>query len=401
MPPAPAGQADGHGLTVNGHRLIGQPVLDVVRQGPCRGVAVLRTESHRLQADRLESRRDLAVDLAQRPDRAGLHFLQHDGDVLVRDRGSAGQQAVERCAQAVDVARRADLVEPSPRLLGAHVRGRPDGHAGQGVGRARAERRTQGLLDAGVAAGRFGAADDLGQPPVDDQGLAVRAQQDVGRLEIAVDHSAVVRVGDHITDGHEPRQEPSQRQPLLFPIAAGFLAVLVKARDLLLEALALDQPHGVERPALRIPAQAVDRDHAGMLQPPRDLGFDDEPSPVLAVVGLLGPDLLERNLAVKLAIQRNRNQAQTPLGIRPQDREPRAVLGRGAAGELRRRLGIVAAAGLNRTNRAGAAPTSASTRRSIARTIIGTYGGTIWAENRTGGGATFHFTLRLARAEVA
>ena len=38
---------------------------------------------------------------------------------------------------------------------------------------------------------------------------------------------------------------------------------------------------------------------------------------------------------------------------------------------------------------------------SIARTIIGTYGGTIWAENRTGGGATFHFTLRLARAEVA
>ena len=38
---------------------------------------------------------------------------------------------------------------------------------------------------------------------------------------------------------------------------------------------------------------------------------------------------------------------------------------------------------------------------SIARTIIGTYGGNIWAENRAGGGAIFCFTLSLARAEAA
>jgi C4-dicarboxylate-specific signal transduction histidine kinase len=38
---------------------------------------------------------------------------------------------------------------------------------------------------------------------------------------------------------------------------------------------------------------------------------------------------------------------------------------------------------------------------SIARTIIGTYGGTIWAENRAGGGAIFRFTLNLTGAETA
>ena len=38
---------------------------------------------------------------------------------------------------------------------------------------------------------------------------------------------------------------------------------------------------------------------------------------------------------------------------------------------------------------------------SIARTIIETYGGRIWAENRTGGGAVFRFTLPLAKAQTA
>jgi signal transduction histidine kinase len=34
----------------------------------------------------------------------------------------------------------------------------------------------------------------------------------------------------------------------------------------------------------------------------------------------------------------------------------------------------------------------------IARMIINTYGGRIWAENRIGGGAVFHFTLARALA---
>jgi signal transduction histidine kinase len=35
---------------------------------------------------------------------------------------------------------------------------------------------------------------------------------------------------------------------------------------------------------------------------------------------------------------------------------------------------------------------------SISRTIVETYGGKIWAENRIAGGAIFRFTLPLANA---
>ena len=38
---------------------------------------------------------------------------------------------------------------------------------------------------------------------------------------------------------------------------------------------------------------------------------------------------------------------------------------------------------------------------SIAGTIIETYGGRIWAENRLGGGAVFRFTLPLAKTQTA
>jgi signal transduction histidine kinase len=38
---------------------------------------------------------------------------------------------------------------------------------------------------------------------------------------------------------------------------------------------------------------------------------------------------------------------------------------------------------------------------SIARTIVETYGGKIWAENRTGGGAVFRFTLPLSEPRPA
>jgi signal transduction histidine kinase len=36
----------------------------------------------------------------------------------------------------------------------------------------------------------------------------------------------------------------------------------------------------------------------------------------------------------------------------------------------------------------------------IARTIVKTYGGKIWAENRAGGGAVFRFTLPLSKANA-
>ena len=68
---------------------------------------------------------------------------------------------------------------------------------------------------------RVVAADDLGQAPVDDQGLAVGAQQDIGRLEVAMDHAPAVGIGDRVADVDEPAQELAEGQGALGRVAAG------------------------------------------------------------------------------------------------------------------------------------------------------------------------------------
>ena len=85
--------------------------------------------------------------------------------------------------------------------------------------------------------GRLAAADDLGQAPVHHQRLAVRAEQDVGRLEVAVDHAPAVGVGHHVADGDEPVQELPQGQVPLPRVAAVAVLGRVEAIDRLLEAL--------------------------------------------------------------------------------------------------------------------------------------------------------------------
>ena len=87
----------------------------------------------------------------------------------------------------------------------------------------RAERRARQRL--GVAAGRARAAAAppssagrppagrrLGQAPVDDQGLAVGAEHDVGRLEVAVQDAPAVGIGDRVADVDEPAQQLAQLQ---------------------------------------------------------------------------------------------------------------------------------------------------------------------------------------------
>ena len=52
----------------------------------------------------------------------------------------------------------------------------------------------------------------LGQPPVDDQGLAMLADDDVARLDVPVQDSAAVRVVDGVADVDEPAEELAQLQ---------------------------------------------------------------------------------------------------------------------------------------------------------------------------------------------
>ena len=105
----------------------------------------------------------------------------------------ARQQLVEQHAQRVDVRPRVDVQAAHLGLLGAHVLRRADHLGVAGEERLLGEPLVGGLGDAEV--------DDLGH------GLAVvQRDQDVGRLDVAVDDSLLVGVLDGVADLDEQLQ---------------------------------------------------------------------------------------------------------------------------------------------------------------------------------------------------
>ncbi len=149
-----------------------------------------------------------ALELARRREVAPLDLAEQLDDVGVGKGGPAGQQAVEGGAQAVDVAGRTQLVNPAGGLLGAHV-----GRGSQPRPELRPAHVAARLGDQGAVVQRrrrrcgLSPTHALGQAPVDDQGLAVLAQHDVARLEVAMEHAAAVGVVDGVADVEEPAQE--------------------------------------------------------------------------------------------------------------------------------------------------------------------------------------------------
>ena len=87
-------------------------------------------------------------------------------------------------------------------------------------------------------------------------------------------HAAAVGVGNRVAHIQEPAQELAKLQRPLAGVAAR--VGLVKALDGVLEAVAFDEAHGVEGPAVGVLAQAVDGNDAGMLQAAGDLGLQEE-----------------------------------------------------------------------------------------------------------------------------
>ncbi len=94
--------------------------------------------------------------------------------------------------------------------------------------------------------------------------------------------------------------------------------------DRLLEAVPLDEPHRVERPAVGRVTQPVHRHDPRVLQPAGHLGLELEPGSVPRVVGEAVLDLLERHVAVQLGIQGHEDLAQPSPGMRTEDAEPSA-----------------------------------------------------------------------------
>ena len=76
----------------------------------------------------------------------------------------------------------------------------------------------------------------------------------------------------------------------------------MKALNRLLEAVASDKAHRVERSAVGIATETVDRNDVGVLETARDFSFLEEARPAVFIIGVAVLDFFQGDLAVQLLI---------------------------------------------------------------------------------------------------
>ena len=187
----------------------------------------------------------------------------------------------------------------------------------------------------------------LGKPPIQNERFAVVPEHDVGWLQVAMDNSLTVGVGDGLTDADEPPQQLTERLGSRGGMVLG---------DGLPQRQAPHELHGVVGASGGIASQGVDRHDTGVLELAGDLGLVDEPPPAAGVVGQLGADLLERHLAVQGNVPGDSDQPQPARLVGTEQDKPAGRRGSGDSGET---------SGWNRANgkgqrAAGAAPSRGS-----------------------------------------
>jgi len=136
---------------------------------------------------------------------------------------------------------------------------------------------------------------DSGEPPVHDEHLTERAHHDVGRLQVTVDHPALVSVRDRLAGAPDYVQHAGLGPTLL---------LLASQLENTPQRQALDQAHRVvQRPVLGDP-QVVDRHDALVIELGGDLGFLEKAGHHLALVALVSgsAEELEGNRPPKLAV---------------------------------------------------------------------------------------------------
>ena len=240
----------------------------VVGQGRCGGVTVARFLDQALQADHFEVAGHPGVE----PRRRHRLLRSHQVERLERGRAFEGrpprQALVEDRPQRVHVHRRADGAGPGGGLLGGHV-----------------ARRAQDGARARLAG--VGVLDGLGQAEVGDLGHAVGRQEDVGRLQVAVDDPAFVRRLERFRDLNADGDRLVQRDR--------------PARDPIRQVLPADQFHRQEVDRFHT-VQAMDHRDVGVIQRSQESGLSVEAGQALGVVRQrIGKDL-ERHRPVESCI---------------------------------------------------------------------------------------------------
>ena len=214
-------------------------------------------------------------------------LLAHDGRQHVRhglsgEQPLARQHLVEHDAEGPDVRTLVD--RPAARLLRAHVgRGAEDDSRRAHVPRQRGRERGH----VAAAGARRIAVVGLGEAEIEDLHAAVGSRLDVGGLEVAVHDAALVGV-------LEPRRDlPGDRQRLVHRQSA--------PRQPLREVLALDQLEREREDSVRL-LEPVDRADPRMVERGEDLRLAAEPGQALRLVGDLGREHLERDVAPELQV---------------------------------------------------------------------------------------------------
>ena len=172
-------------------RPVFQESPQVLGQGLGRAVPLRRVLLQALQGDRLQVARRARHQPRRRHRLGRLDLLERLQDRRPPERRTTDQEFVQDHAQRVDVGERADLLGLALGLLGGHVAGRAQDRLG----------RRQARFDVQA----------LGQAEVGDLGRAVGGDQDVGRLQVAVDDPQPVRLDDGAGQGLDQRRRPPRR----------------------------------------------------------------------------------------------------------------------------------------------------------------------------------------------
>jgi len=219
-------------------RLLAAKTPKFVSQGLSAGVAFGWLFFQALEANRLQIARHARVEEPWRQRLAVRYQIQRLRDRLGLERRPSGKQLIQNRAQGINVGRRADFFGFARGLLGSHIL-----------------RRAHQRLAAGQADFRI---EDLGQAEIGNLRRSIGRQQDVGRLQIAVQHAVLV----HFVDGPGERFDEARR----IPVRENLLA------DLPQEVAALKTLERQEKPSVEL-ADFIDLHDVRMLQARERLGF--------------------------------------------------------------------------------------------------------------------------------
>ena len=259
-------------------------VLEVAGQGMGVRVAVLAVLPQASRDDLMHLRRQAPADRGHGP-----RFLVSDGvhgieRRIALERQLAGRHFIEDDAQGEDIAPRVEA--PAPRLLGAHVAQRSQDRAGNGLGlfhgQGPGRRRSGGVASLGAR------IHQLGQPEVQDLGVAVARDHDIIRLDIPVDDARAVRPGQAFGD--------------LKPDLHGPHEVELALRDELADRPAVDVFHGDKSDPVGF-VDVVDRGDRRMIDGRGRPGLEDEPLPPFGVGDEVGLDDLEGDRALQPGVE--------------------------------------------------------------------------------------------------